>query len=429
MGVDRNQLNGIESSFHTRQDRNATLAGGGNIAWDAGNVTWDSPLVLYLPGASTSVTVSDPGGGLTFVTGHCMYVDLDRVSGGVAIPQTVAVTDDLLLADNIYVLAVHGPNARLHWRDGTVQGDGQTTVLGQTSPGIDRNVVVSTGVEDVLVGFDYIEDSGQLLVVVGGIVQEIGLHYDERAGSPGEVSFDPLFVPSAGERIVFMNLNGSQGPSGAATSLQGAYDEVTPATINITAGKPVALQGLSTDALQTWGTSGTPEQAYVKGSGEAGLTSLLMGPSGTRKNHVHIIDDHWVLRDTDTDRAVLIDPEEGLRFGTSDGAAFTPDDDGVSDGALRVAYYTVPLDAGTPTQVVLDTEVASNFKGAMVTAYNVAQAQWYCADIAVPQQPGNQLHLIFDDAAEMLILSGTYSGASPVGASFGANEARIVVFY
>ncbi len=425
MGVDRNQLNGIESSFNTRQDRNATLAGGGNITWDSGTVEWDSPLIVYLPGASNPVTVTDPGGGKALVTGECLYVDLNRVSGGASSPETAAVTDDLLLTDNIYVLAVHGPGARLHWRDGTVQSDGQTTVLGQTSPGVDRSVVVATGSTAVLVGFDFVPGSGQLLVVVGGIVQEDGRHYTETAGSPGEVEFDPAYVPGSGERIVFMNLNGSQGPSGAATTLQGAYDE-TPGTaiINVTTGKPVSLRGLSPDVVQTWGTSGTPQQAYVKGSGEAGFQSLLLGAS----NHTHIIGNRWVLRNALTGRAVLLDPDEGISFGTSNGTIFTPDD-AASDGSLRFAYYEVTLDAGVRTQVVLDSEVADNFKGAVVAAYNSAQAKWYCADIAVPQQPGNQLHLIFDAGTGMLILSGTYSGASPVGASFGGETARIVVFY
>jgi len=431
MGINRDQLNGIEASFHTRQDRNATLSAGGLIGWDTsvagGTITWSSNLVLYLPGVGIA-TVNDGGGVATVSSDQCVYVDINRLVGGAATPVIANMNDADLLEDNIFVLCVRGSDDRLHWRDGTVIDDGQTVRLGTSSPGVSRNVVVSAGVEDVLVGFDYVVGTGQLLVVVGGIVQELGRHYSETAGSPGEVAFDPLYTPSSGERIVFMNLNGSQGPSGVGNNLQESYTEFglgVDRRIVVDTGMPLeVVHATGSEVVQTWGTPGTPDNARVSAAGAFLMQALQMGAD----TYIHYEGATVVVRETATDRAILLDPVNGVRFGTSDGATFTPDDV-ASDGPLRAAYYTVILDNSGPTEIALADEVADNFKGALCSAYNGAQTKWYSAELAAGQNAGGDFFLLFDPTAKDVIISGDYSGAAAVGSSLQNQEARVVVFY
>jgi hypothetical protein len=360
-----------------------------------------------------------------------MYVNIDRAAGGAAVPAAANMSSGDLLSDTAYVLCTRGSGDRLHWRDGTVQDDQQTVRLGSASPGVDRWVDDTTadGSEgSFLTNFDYVLGSGQLLVVVGGIVQELDRHYTETAGSPGEVEFDPEWIPGPGERVVFINLNGSQGPAGTASNLQQAYNESLAGldtSVDITAGFRVAFRGSTTEVLQSWGIVGSEQNAYVKGSGEGRLASLLLGA----RNHVYVNTNRWVFRDTATNRAVLLDPASGLRFGTYDGATWTADGVG-SDGAVRFAYFEVTCDAVNSTDIDIGAVIGATFKGALVWAYHSGQLRWYGPDIAVIQNSGGNVHITFD-GVDTVTLAGTYvpGPGNPVGSSFQNQLARIVVFY
>lgn len=428
MGVEREQGDRLESSINTRQDRNTFLTGGGTLTWEGstGTLTWTADLLLYIGTLAAPVTIS--AGSIAGVTPEptCIYVLVNRATGGSVSMASASVHAAVLDKDNAIVLAVRGPNSRLHFCDGTVLNDGASGSLGAPSPGIGQSVVDGDGGASYLVGFDYLEGTNQLMVVVGGLVQQLGLHYTETAGSPGEVEFQAGYEPGATEKIVFLGLNGGQGPPGPNASRQDAY--TSGRTVATTSGQPLQNQNATpTEVLEQWGTPGDSDAAYVRADGKMGMSAARVSDSSSPGDYWEQISlgGDLVFWNSDTGAAVRVDRDTGgYEPGTCDGSTFTP----AEDGSVAMAYVEIgALDSVGPTTL----SWTRGCKGLLVLAFNdtpVIQA-WSAVEQSGLSSAGNELYAFYDSTIPAILLSGDLAGAQPVGANYRGNACRLIVFY
>jgi hypothetical protein len=224
-GHKREQSREAESQVNTRQDRNLFLTDGGMWTWDGAILSWTADAKIQV-GGLTEFTLSGPDSvGVPAALGRCVYVDLDRDTGGATlsvIGTTISATFNS--TDTRLVLATRGADGKLYFRNGTVFSPGDTKPFGTLNAATDRTEIVGDGtVGPHLVGFDYVIGSDQLAVYVGGILQILGTHYTETVDSPGSITFVSGFEPNIGELITFLNVAGGQGPPGLGT-LQDAYN-------------------------------------------------------------------------------------------------------------------------------------------------------------------------------------------------------------
>lgn len=363
--VKREQANSLESHLNTRQDRNSYLTGGGSWTWDSGTGTlsWTGTATLHVGGASAATVA--PGSVVVGTSaGSIAYVDINRAgSGALTVYGSVLLTDSTNLTDERITLGVRAADGTFHFRNGTVMFDGETKQFGTLLSVADRSAITTDGTAGPhSVGFTYIPGSGQLAVFVGGVLAELGVDYTETSST--QITFAAGKIPSAGERILFANLVGGQGPSPTGTvSLQDAW--AVNNQVDVTTGSAVALEGLAGQtvlSVQYDPGGGAQETAAVVA--DTGDYEVVSGTGGVR---VHANDgsgDMWgvlPLDDGGKDLVVLLDgaasPKQGVRvantglleFGDYTGAY--PGGAWSGDGGIRWSVYTGTLNSGAFTDI------------------------------------------------------------------------------
>lgn len=443
--VRREQGDRFESSVNTRQDRNLLLTNGGTWTWDpgAGELTWSQDLDIIVSNAGVVTLAADTATGL--VVGTCFYVLLDRALGTVTSSGAAAVGDALLDADEAIVLGVRGADDRFYMRDGTVFAEGDASSLGTWSPSVDREVIVAGGTNTLsLVSMTYVYGTNQLLVSVGGLVQELGTHYEEV--DLGDVSTDivfyPDYIPSAGERVTCLTLTGGRGVS-LFSSRQDAY--TAGSDVLVVAAAPMSntmSDGTDDSIVESWGQDGASadDKAHVRRDATWRARAFQIRDSSDHAESWEQVSlgGHLIFWNTDTGKAVRIRRGTGeVDFGTCDGTSFTitaqPAGGGVSgtQPGARVMCFSGTLDPTLPTHIPWSAGSLGVPYGIQILAYNAAPtiAKYMAGEMSGFATGGSEVIVLYDETNNRIVVSGSLTGNDVVGANYQGQPYRMTVFY
>ena len=430
----REQAREIESQVNTRQDRNTFVTGGGTLTWSAsaGSLTWTAPIYIRV-GTKAVHTV----GGPVVLTGinathKAVYGLLNRATPGALTLVAVDLGAAVLDSDNAYVIAVRGADDKLYFSNGTVFSDTDAKEFGTLAAATDRDDITANGVAlQSLVSFTYVTGSDQLAVYVGGILQQLGVHYVETTSS--SVTFQAGFIPSAGEVITFLNVAGGQGPSGTS-GLQDSY--LVGPTVDATPGTPVQLNttaGTGTTSVLQAGNAaenGGLAAFQVLRNGNVGLNKQTMRDGGG---------DNWVTAPESGTADLLIHSDlaasefgfkldkggAGIEFGKMPaGGPWAPQEGG---GFLRWVVFEGTLDAGNSEFIGAGLDPTKVIGASISVLAASGNADLLLRNLALAD---SELYVVLETGTGDIYIAGnttTYS-TTAVGTRYQNKAFKLVVF-
>ena len=436
--VNRQQTAESESQLNTRQDRNTFLTDGGTWTWDQGTGTlaWSGSARLCRGGVAVGVITTGSVTGLT-TAGDVAYVDVSRTAGGAltVLAAGVSITDTANATDTRVILGVRGTDGKFYFRNGTVMSDGDSKLFGQLNTVTDRNDIVSTGVALNAVGFTYVTGSNQLAVYVGGILQILGVHYTETSST--QITFTAGFIPSAGERISFVNIIGGEGPAATGTvSLQDAW--ATGNAIDVSSGTGIVITSASTGQSQLLGQhdpGGGPTLKWVIGAD--GSFQSVGGESGftVRGNDLSA---NWGLLPLDDGGGSLLLFNGG---GSGDGFRITPTGR-VEFGAYSGSYPGGSWSGGGGTKWLVRSGTTSgagatvvavgtglNVQGIALAVQDGTTGRWILLESSTGLTANKNFAVVYDSSAGNVIISDQVGGASAPGSDITSQAYRFILFY
>jgi hypothetical protein len=437
-GVKRAQGRKFETHLNTRQDRNAYLTDGGTWTWNSGTLSWSGTVVLRRGGLGDDLIAANSLAGIVS-EGHIVYMDVDRDAANAANTAsagTLTLADALNNTDERIILGVRGADGKLYLRDGTIFSDGDSKTLGSLNSATDRaDIIATTATVIYSTVFSYLEGSSQLTVYVGGILQELGIHYTE-AGPPAtfvsDITFLAPYVPTAGERISCLNIVGGQGPAGV-TSLFEAYlisgiVELTNAT------SPVHLWRAGDNAALAVGEDAVLANAKAVLETQGAL-SLRAGDQGLSIRDSGLLDD-WKLVPDQGSEAILLFNEstgegvsldkagQGMAFGAWSGGTY-PTGSWASVDPIRWDRFTVSVPA-VPT--LMAATGYTDIIAVSAAVFDSVSARFSTWQTHVGSNAAKKLSVTYD-AAGNIYLSALPDGTGNPGLDLQGQTAELLVFY
>lgn len=443
----RQQLKDAESQINTRQDRNVFVHAGGTWTWDSGSgtLTWDQTVRISLGGLGTYTVAAGSVTGVT-IAGRTVWIDVDRSTAGATslttdgtnIGNVVNSTDERL------IIGIRGSDGKFYFRNGTVMSDGDSKQFGMLNSVTDRNDITANGNALQNVGFTFVAASNQLAVYVGGILQTLGVEYVETGTT--QVTFQPGYIPTAGEHISFVNIIGGQGPAATGTvTLQDAWANGNTIDVRSANGVYIDTDQVSQFVLRTRYDTGPLTTTWAV-RGRDGMNFNFSGEAGYAFYTNDLSGDGWFfapLDDGGKDSLLmygdagaldikgfrLIENGSGpalLECGTYAGSNY-PGGTWSGSGGIAWMVETGTLNAGTPTNINIGAGLV--ILGVAVAFYDAGTARWQMHEYGYGLDSSRTAIVSYHPGTGNLTISGLPDGPGAPGSGIDGEAYRIVIFY
>lgn len=401
----------------------------------SGKLSWDGIISLFVPGL----------GRHTMAAGSCLHIhasvgdappygafaDLDReTASALTLTSRDPSSATLTALDTRVRIAQRGEDGRIYLMGGTVISNGSTQALGTIISTVDRNATTGDGVSSqVATGFNYSLGDNQLYVEVGGVGLVQGSDYeevdDDLDGLGDSVTFTT--IPWIGERIVFINLAGAQGPQGGPGSqtMQEAYDaggDGSGRSVTVAGGSPVEVHedgDVGDVVVFQAGTTSDRDLLKMLSNGTLILQALRVADGVGGYFELSGSAGDLVIKSLTSDQAAVLKADGGLVFTDDDVLPVGSTGDGV-----RVAEYAGSLEAAGRTFIETGLTV---IKGILLTVEDTAGIRWV-GEMNLASSVTQKLLCTYDPATGIITLAGDVTAGAP-GSAFLSNAYTVLVFY
>lgn len=401
----------------------------------SGKLSWDGIISLFVPGL----------GKHTMAAGSCLhihpsqggsppwgaYADVNRDEAAALTLTAMDPSSATLIAlDARVCIAQRGEDDRIYLMDGTVINNGSTQALGTIVSTIDRHTVTGDGSSSqVATGFNYRMGTDQLYVEVGGIGLVLGSDYTELDDDLDDLGDSVILtsVPWAGEKIVFINLAGAQGPQGGPGSqtLQEAYDaggDGAGRSLTVASGSPVEVHedgDVGDVVVFQAGTDSDRDLLTILSDGTLILPALRISDGDGGYFEISGSAGDLVIKSLTSNQAAVIKASGGTAYSA---AGDTPT--GSTGDGIRMAEYSGSLaGAGSTT---IETGITT-IKGVVLTVEDASGIAW-SSEMNLASSSDQKLLCTYDPATGIVTLDGDVTGGAP-GSAFRAHAYTVLVFY
>ena len=428
-GIKREQGDDFASALNGQQDRGLFLTDGGTLSWDAttGTLVWSGTLGVRVPGVGTSTVAPGSLSGINS-GGDAVYVDISRSASGVVTLGAQSLSLSSNLSETRILLAVRANDNKLYFRNGTVFTNGDSKFFGTLNQKTDRAESIADGNALQTVGFTYVVGSDQLVVYVGGLLQKVGLHYNETSTS--QITFLAPYIPASGELLTYMNVIGGEGPPGSG-DLQLAYS--VGSQIDVTPGTPVEL-------VSTGGVAATQLFRAGNVASPGGVNAVSISRDGRMITNQYLIRDYttglqFAAIEADSSgnvriRSVTPGSEYGIQV-NSDGTGVefgkfpllgSP---GTTGGSIRISEFTGTTSNASATIVATGI---TTIKSVLVSVYHSGLTNYLVSSFAGTANAAREFHTSFDAAGNVKI-SSLSDGTGVVPPLMQSQPYTVIVFH